>query len=201
MITLGLFSASSRDEDHILGELSSYPLCNISGHHSDSTPHTHDAAAPTVIARAVLPDDFALVPSSLVSTPNVPSPSLTTPVHIDENPTEVLLLDNMSVPVSLYRAHQMATENVRDSVTSPDPAAASAARTNSPARTTCETSMSTSSVPAHAAVSPQNSADLLIHSGAPAILSSASSKPVLDGMTGPSLLTTCLLPQSLIAQY
>jgi hypothetical protein len=65
---------------------STYPLCNIPGHHPDSTPHIHDVAIPTAIPHAVLPGDVALVPSSLASTPDAPSPSVPTPVHVDEQP-------------------------------------------------------------------------------------------------------------------
>jgi hypothetical protein len=199
------FDASTGDEDDILCYPSTYPLCNVPGHHSHSTPHTHDVAIPTAISHAILPGDVALVPSSLASTPDAPSPSVPTAVNVDNNPMDVPLLDNISVPASSYRAHQTATESVRDSATSPDPAAASAAGNSPSARTmpstTRETSTSTSSVPPPAAVSLQNNADLLAHSSAPETPSSASPEPVLDDITGPSLLTSHLLSPSLIARY
>jgi hypothetical protein len=196
------FDASTGDNNHMLYYLSSYPLCNIPGHHPDSTTHIHDVSVSTTIPRAVLHDNDALVPPSLA---DVPPPSvLTSPIHLDETPMDAPLLDkNTSVPVSFHPPCQTATGSVHDSATSPDPAAAAATRGNTTTRTmpptTCETSMSASSAPPHTAVSLQNNADLLVHSDAPEIPSSAS--PVLDAITGPFLLTTHSLSQSLTARY
>ncbi|KAN0128008.1 hypothetical protein V8E53_014185 [Lactarius tabidus] len=217
------FSASTGDFDDILDLRSSYPVCK------DHDPaHIHNVnvhprprprfrpppapqpfrspeplpAPPVVIPLSALHDDVAPVPTF---PPDVPSPSVTTPVHDDENPMDVLLLDNMSSPAFLYRTRRTATETVRDSATSLDPAASSAARNNPSARTTpspaCEMSTSTPSVFPPVAVSLQDNTDL-VNSGAPEIPSSASPEPVLDDITGPSLLTTrLLLSQSLIARY
>jgi hypothetical protein len=196
------FSASTGDEDSILWQLPSYPLCNIPGHHPDSITHIHDVCASTTIPCAILHDNDALVPPSPadVSSPSV----LTSPIHGKDTPVNAPLLDNnMSVPVSFHPPCQTATERVHDSATSPYPAAAAATRDNRSARTmpptTCETSMSTSSASPPAAVSLQNNADLLVHSDATEIPSSAAS-PVLDVSTGPFLLTTHFLSQSLIAR-
>jgi hypothetical protein len=90
-----------------------------------------------------------------------------------------------------------ASNNVRDSSTSSNPAqaGASASQNNPSAPTmspaTHETSTSTSSVPPPAAVSLQINVDLLVHSGTQGGLSSASPEQlqVLDDITGPSLLT------------
>ena len=194
------FSASTGDEDRILLPVSTYPSCNIPGHHSASTPRIHDVSTSIAVSQAVLHDNATLVPSSLVSAPDAPSSSLTTPIHIDDK------LDNMLVPAPSSYVHQTATENFHGSTTSPDPAAAASTQASTSARTmpptTHETtSSSTSSVPSPATLSHQNNADL-VHSDALDVLSSASSEPVLDGhSTGPSLLTThLLLNQSLIAR-
>jgi hypothetical protein len=184
------FSASTGDEDGIFYRRSSYPLCKVSGHHPDSTAHIHDVAASTAIPPPVLDDINALVAAS---PPDAPSPSTLAPVHVDENPMDVPLLDNTSAPASLCGTRQTATESVRVSATSPDPAASSAARTNPSSRTmpfaTLITSTSASSVLPPAAGSLQK----MVHSGALEIPSSASPELVLDDITGPFLVTTCLL--------
>jgi hypothetical protein len=126
------FSAATSDEDDILYQRSSYPLCNVPGHHPDSTPHIHDVSTSTAIPRSVLHDNTALVPTS---SPDAPSLSVTTPVHVDENPSDVPLLDSMSVLSPLCHAHHMDTEGVQDSATSPDPAAAGTERDNPSSRT------------------------------------------------------------------
>jgi hypothetical protein len=97
-----------------------------------------------------------------------------------------------------------ASNNVRDSSTSPDPAQAGASvAQNNPSAPTIspaihETSTSTSSVPPPAAVSLQINVDLLVHSGAREGLSSASPERLLDDITGPSPLTDHLISQYLI---
>ncbi|KAN0140431.1 hypothetical protein V8E53_001640 [Lactarius tabidus] len=181
------FDTSTGDYDGILANPTVYPLCNVPGHHSHSTTHIHDVSVSTTIPRAVLHDNDAPVPPSPA---DVPPPSvLSSPIHVDETPMDAPLLDNnMSVPVSFHPTCQTATESVHDSTTSPDPAAAAATRDDTSARTlaltTCETSMSASSASPPATVSPQNHTDLLVHSDAPEIPSSAS--PVLDAITGTS---------------
>jgi hypothetical protein len=193
------FSASTGEEDGILFHPTSYPLCNIPGHHSDATPQIHDAATPTAIAHAVLRDG-----TQLASTPDAPTPSVPAPVHVHNSPTDVPLLENISVPLTPYPAHQISTGNFHDSTTSPDPAGAGAARDNPSAETIApsarETSTPTSSVILPAAVSPRNHTELLEHPDAPEIMSSDPPAPALDGITGPSPLTTHLHSQSLIAQ-
>ena len=74
------FSASTSDNHDRLWHIFAYPLCNIDGHHPDSTPRIHDASTSTVIPRS---HNAALVPSS---PPVTPSPSITTPIHVDETP-------------------------------------------------------------------------------------------------------------------
>ncbi|KAN0140387.1 hypothetical protein V8E53_001596 [Lactarius tabidus] len=192
------FSPSTGDNDRILWNPTTYPLCNVPGHHSHSTPHTPDVAIPTVISHAVLPGDVELVPSSLASTPDAPSPSVPTTVNVGNNPMDVPLLDNMSIHASSYRAHQTATESVRDSATSLDPVAVIGAG-NSPSTRTMpstphETSTSTSSVTPPAEVSLQNNADHLVHSDPADVPSSASPALALGDITATISPGTSPLP-------
>jgi hypothetical protein len=175
----------------------SYPLCNIPDHHPDPTPHIHDATTPTAIARADVHDNAALVPSSLSSTPDTSSPSVPTPVRIDENTMDGPLLNNdISAPASSHTAHQPAAENVSDSATSPEPLAATSATldTDTSARpippTTSETSTSTASVHPTGEHSLQNIADLHLHSDSSEIPFPGSPEPVLYDIMGQSLSLT-----------
>ena len=77
------FSTSTSDQDAILLQLSAYPLCNIHSHHPDSTPRLHDASTSTTTPRSVLHNNASSVASFL---PDVPSPSVTTPLQVDETP-------------------------------------------------------------------------------------------------------------------
>jgi hypothetical protein len=191
------FSASTSDEDDILKWPSTYTLCNVPGHHPDSTLLIHDAANPTAISRADLYDNAALVPSSHATAPNAPSPSVSTPICIGGNTVDVPPLNNdISSPASSHFVHQPAAENLSDSATSPDPPAATGATldTDTPARpippTTSETSAYAASVHPTGEHSLQNIADLLAHPDASEMLSPASPELVLDDITGPSLSPT-----------
>ncbi len=118
------FSTSTSDVNTFL---TSYPLCNVLGHHPDSTPHIHEVTAFTTIARAVLHDNIALVPASLANTADAPSLSMPAPLPVDENITYVPPLDNhTAVPLSFFPAHPMTVEDHHIPATSPDPAAANA---------------------------------------------------------------------------
>jgi hypothetical protein len=179
----------------------SFPLCNTPSHNPDSTPHIYNISSSVTISRAVLRDSAELVPAPPPSTPSVPlSPSLPVPLHVDEDIIDVLRLDNNVVPASLYSAHRTATdsENVRDSATSPDPAVSNVARDiKTPTRVITPTSPGssplTSSVSSTGAVPLQNNVDVLVHSDAPEIPSSASPEPVLQEITGSSLSLTLLI--------
>ena len=197
------FSAATGDEDDIDDiwyKSSTYPWCNIPDHHPDSTLQIHDASPCMAVfpSRAVLHDNAAVVVSSLSSTTNAPSPSITTPVHIDEDAVNVSLLDNVLVPAPSPQSRQIATENMHDSATSVDQA--SAADTRDPSARTMahirETSMSTPSVPPPDAASFQDNADLLAHSGIPEILSLASPEPIINNIlpTGMPLALTLPFP-------
>ena len=101
------FSASTGDLTQILLE-PSYPLCNVPGHHPDPTPHVHDVSVSTPFANAVL-HNAALVPASLAS-PDPPSSSIPTPLHVDENLDVPLLKNNTSILASFHPAHQTALD-------------------------------------------------------------------------------------------
>ena len=105
------FSASTAVRDDILMYPPSYPLCEVSDHRSDSTPHTHDDAVSATPARAIPhePDNTAFVPSTtspdpVPSSTHAPLPAL----------TYVLPLDNqISVPGSMQVIGQTTTEGHR----------------------------------------------------------------------------------------
>ncbi len=189
------FSAPTSDREVSWWKPSSYPSCNIPGHHPDSTPHVRDVSTPTTFTRAVLRHNAALVPASLASTPNAPSSSVPASLRIDENPAYVPPLgNNISVPVSLPPAYQTTTESFHIPATSPDSATAGAtrdidtsARTMPP--TTPETSTPLSSASSTGAVPPRHNADPLTSSDAPDFPSPALPNPVLDNIlpTGPPL--------------
>jgi hypothetical protein len=177
------FSASTGDEESILYLRSSYPLCNIPGHHPDSTTHIHDDSASTAIPRSVLHDDVAL---ATIFPPDAPSPSVPAPLLIDDHTTDVPLPDNyISVTASVHPAHP-AAESLSNSATLPVPPAAFDVTLNidtfarSIPTATPETLTSTSSVPPTGELSLQDNAGLLAHSKAPEIPSPASREPVLD---------------------
>jgi hypothetical protein len=206
------FDASTGDEEGILYLRSSYPLCNIPGHHPDSTTHIPDDSASTPIPRSVLHDDVAL---ATTYPPDPPSPSVPAPLLIDEHTTDVPLPDNyISVTASVHPAHP-AAESLSNSGTLPVPPAAvdvtldidTFARSIPTA--TPETLTSTSSVPPTGELSLQDNAGLLAHSKAPEIPSPASREPVLDHIlptrTPPTLTLSCpnlthRLTQNLITQ-
>ncbi|KAI9448639.1 hypothetical protein BJY52DRAFT_1365554 [Lactarius psammicola] len=115
------FSTSTSDLALILSQPSSYPLCNVPGHHLGSTAHIHDDSASTTFARTVLHDNAVLAPASLVS-PVVPSPFVPPSRHVGESLTDVPPLDiDICAPESFPSAHQTAIKNFRNPVTSRDP--------------------------------------------------------------------------------
>ncbi len=119
------FSACTSDQDRILFYPSSYPLCNVPGHHPDSTLDMHDDSASTT---TVLHDSAAVAPASPAS-PNAPSSPVPTLLHVDESFTTVPSLDNdRYIPGSFPAAHPTIIESLRIPVTSPDPATAGAIR-------------------------------------------------------------------------
>jgi hypothetical protein len=173
------FSASTGDEDGDLRFPSSYPSCIVQ-EHLNLTTHSPDAPNSSAIPRTVQRDNAELPTVH----PDAQYPSIAAPVHVDDE-NHAPRPGNTSVPVPSSHAHWTATESVRDSTTSPNPAAATATQDNPFARTapptTREIPTSTTVVPPLAAVSHQNNA---VHPGASEIPSSASPE---NGVTGPSL--------------
>ncbi len=176
------FSASTSDQDDILREPSSYPLCNVTG-------HIHDDSVSTTFVRTVLHDYAALPSASLASPDAPPSLSIHAPLHVVESLMDVPPLDNF------HPAHQTTIESLRVPVTSPDPATAGAIRdivTSAitiphPTPETSASPLSSTSPPA--AVALQHNADLLTPSDPSNFPSSAASNPVLDNILpiGPPL--------------
>jgi hypothetical protein len=185
------FSTSTGDGDIILYHRSSYPLCDIPGHHPDSALQIHNVSASEVNPCPVVHEDVALVPTF---PPDSPSPSVPAPVLIDNNTMDVPLLNNvMSVPASSHPADQPGPECFSDFATSEDPPPATGATLDidtsvkSILVSTPETLAYTASVPPISKCSLQNNADLLVHSNTPEIPSTASPEPVLYDLMGPSL--------------
>ena len=146
--------------DDVLCPLSTYPLCKIPDHHSDSPTLIHDVDASSSVLGSA-------------------------PLHVDDSLQVVPLLgDNISVLASSYPSHQTTTESVRKPSVSPDIAgAASEARDfDTLPPTTLEASTSPSSVCSIDTISPQNDTALLAPSDAPEIPSSVSSELVLDNI-------------------
>ena len=90
------FSISTGDWDHILRVPSSYPLCKVSDHSSESTPRIHDGGVSAILARAIPhdPNDTAFIPS-ITSLDRPPSPTHA-PLPVDGILTDALLLDNQT---------------------------------------------------------------------------------------------------------
>ncbi|KAF8265153.1 hypothetical protein EI94DRAFT_1736523 [Lactarius quietus] len=177
--------SSIGDEDRILWRPSAYPFCKISGHHPDSTPHIHNLSAFTTNARAVLLPNTALGPVSLADTPDLPSSSVRAALHVDENRMDVPPLDN-DITALFHPTRQTAMEcpHVPATVDGATRSIETSARKVPP--TTPVASMSTSSASTTRAIPLQNTAEILVHSDAPEIPSSASSGPVLDDNTSTS---------------
>ena len=191
------FSPSTSDEDRILREPSSYPLCNIASHHPHPATHIHDVSASTATPRPILHDNAALGPTF---PPDAPSHSVITPDLVDEITVHVPQIDNTLVVAPSPHAHRTTTGDFHDSASSPDAAAAVAARDKPSSQTMAPTihaaSLPTTSISLPAEVSFQNNADLLMpHSGSPEIPSSTSPEPVLENIlsagTVPTLTITC----------
>ena len=203
------FSPSTGDNDHILLQLSSYPLCNIPTHHLDSTSHIHDDSASTasVLTVPLDHDNTAHIPSPLASPDPLPlSPNL--PLSTDDILTDAPSLENnISVPVFLQPVHQPITESRRISAISSNPATTHATHgiTDTSPRLTCQSTpeLSTSTCPKSkasnflpSAIAAEHTAIKLTPSGgldvasSPDVLSSASREPVVDHISGPSLSLT-----------
>ena len=118
------FSPSTLDEDDILDDPSSYPVCNIPGHHPDSTLHIHDHSHSTGFTPAVTHHHYnsAPIPSFLSSRPDIRFLSAHVRLLVDESLGDAPPLENrLNIPVSLDPIDQATTERRRIPVTSPNP--------------------------------------------------------------------------------
>ena len=88
------FSASTGDYDRILRHPSSYPVCTVLDHRSDSTPHMYDDGVSTTLACATPHHhpNYAFVPS--IASPDLPPSSTHTQIPVDETLANTLPLDN-----------------------------------------------------------------------------------------------------------
>ena len=185
------FSASTRDWERILCQPSSYPLCKVSDHRSDSTPHTHDNGVSATRTRAIPHDanDTASVPS--ITSPH-PPPS---PIHAPLPAFIDASLDNrISVPNFTQVIGRTTTEGRHIPTTSPSPVI-------EPSRTT-QPSVSSPSLNSNASASPP--ADIAVgHSTLNRtplddldVRSSPSPTPVLDAILSTGLLSFQAATQS-----
>ena len=107
------FSASTGDKDAVLWEPSSYPVCNISSHHPNSTPHNDLTPETFIPAVPHHYDNSAPVPPFLASSPYTHSLSAHVPPCVDENLADALPYDNyVSIPVILHSIDHATTESV-----------------------------------------------------------------------------------------
>ena len=172
---------------------SSYPQCNLPGHRGDSTHHVYRVTASTAIARPILRDNFAQVPTSPVSTYDKRSSSLPAPLRVDENTKDVPPLHSYSPVQGSFRfAHPRTVKDRHIPAPSPDPTTSNATqrRVDTPAGTIPRSTPGTSTPipplaptsPLSSVISPQHNADPRTSSDAPDF---RSSYPVLVPETIP----------------
>ena len=132
------FSASTVDWDSILREPSSYPMCKVPDHRSDSTPHIHEDDVSMTLARAIPHDPNIPADVSFHTSPDPPSSSTHAPFPVDETILETLPLDNqISVSVSTPVIGQTTTEGRHIPTISPGPVTTCAMHASiDPSRTT-----------------------------------------------------------------
>ena len=173
-----LFSASTGYWDDILRYSSSYPVCKVPDHSSDSTPHSHpddDSATPT---RAIFHD-----PTSAAFFPSITSPD---PPQSFTHATLPVFTDAMSLyneiydPVSTQAMGQMTTEGSRVPTISPSPVMEPSRTTqpstsSPPLKSNVSTSQLADTAVAHSALSHAPSDDLNLRS-------SLSTTPILEAI-------------------
>jgi hypothetical protein len=113
-----LFSTSTDKWDDILEDPSSYPVCKVPGHCSDSTPHIHDDDVPATKVRAIPhdPNNTAFVPS--LTCPDPPSSSTHAPLPVHQFHIPVLPLDN---PISVQGSTQAISQTMNEGRCIPTP--------------------------------------------------------------------------------
>ena len=182
-LALHQFSAATGNWDVIPHQPSSYPLCKVSEHHSDS-PHPHDDGVSASLRRAIPhdPNNTAFVPS--ITRPYSPPSSPRDPLPVGGPVTEALSLDNqISVQDSTQPIDQTTAEGRHIPTTSLSPGI--------PSRTT-QPSMSSPSLKSN--VSASQSADISVRhtvlSRAPSDnVQSSPSTPILDAVLPTGLLS------------
>ena len=118
------FSASTSDEDGILWEPSSYPVCKVPDHRAESTHHIHNDDVSTTMAHAISHDQILTFVRS-VSNPGPPSSSIRGPLPVNDALTDALFLDNqITIQGSLQPIGQTTTESRRIPTTSLSPVTA-----------------------------------------------------------------------------
>ena len=116
------FSVSTEFWDIILEEPSSYPVCNVPDHRSDSTPPIHEDNVSMTPARAILHDPNIPAVIPFHTSPDLPSSSTPASLPVDETNTNTVPLDNqISVSVSTPVISQTTTEGRRLPSTSRGP--------------------------------------------------------------------------------
>ncbi|KAH8991004.1 hypothetical protein EDB92DRAFT_706213 [Lactarius akahatsu] len=89
------FFGTTGSQDDVLRQPSSYPFCNIPGHHPDSTPRIHDYYTSTTFAHIATPASIA--------SPDASSSSVPAPFHVVNTPMDVPPLINVYAPGSSPR--------------------------------------------------------------------------------------------------
>ena len=115
--------ASTTDPEGILRVPSSYPLCNVPGHHPDSTNDAHGDPTSTAFVTAILHDhgNTAHVPSLLSGSPYTPSSSAH-PLRVDESLSVAPPRNhNIASPIYLRLINRITTGSRRTPPTLPNP--------------------------------------------------------------------------------
>ena len=150
------FSTFTGDDDRILWEPSSYPVCKVPDHCSDSRPPIHDPdhGVPTTLARAIShdPNIPAFAPS--LACPDPSSSSAHAPLRVDEIFADAPPLDNqISIQGSSQVIRQTTTEGHRIPTASQSPVTTCAIQ-DSTGPSTMQTSTSSLSPKSNPSASP-----------------------------------------------
>ena len=180
------FSASTRYRSYILRLPSSYPVCKVPDHRSDSTPHIYDDGVLATLARPI-PYYDPTIPSfspSLTS-PDPPPTSTHVPLPVNGTLADVQSLDNhIPAPISVQVISQTKTEGRRIRAISLSPVIE--AFTTQPSTSSPSPKSNTSASPP-ADITVGHTALSCTPLGDPSVLSSPS-PPVPDGMLPTGLL-------------
>jgi hypothetical protein len=148
------FSTSTDDWDPILREPSSYPVCKVPGHFSDSTPHIYDDDVPATKASAIPhdPNNTSFVPS--LTCPDPSSSSTHAPLPVNESLIDALPLDN---PIFVQSSTQPVAQTTACRIPTTSPSLVTACtihRSIDPSSRTVQPSTSSPPPDSNAAASP-----------------------------------------------